>query len=176
MVINFSHTASLPSRHSTVTTSECSLRGPLCADLACQWQSKGFVLDTTIVAPAVRSHLRQASTTACAAGLQIAADARKPNHHRGRLNEQRWWFGPMSTKCFSRFGVHNSEFLHVLSWHAAHVRGGTTGVPADLKRRCEYILVDSEAQLRAELSVANLCVSKRQCRTFSELHARGCAA
>ena len=46
-----------------------------------------------------------------------------------------------------RFGVHTSKFLHELSWHADHVRGGAQ---ADVKRRHGYI----EAQSRGELSVA----------------------
>ena len=62
-------------------------------------------------------------------------------------DEQRWCFVPMSMECFGRFGVHTAKFLHELSWHAAHVRGG---VQADVKRRCRY----TEAQLRGESSVA----------------------
>ena len=54
---------------------------------------------------------------------------------------------PMSVECFGKFGMHTSKFLHKLSWHAAHVRGGAQ---ADVKRRRGYI----EAQLRGELSVA----------------------
>jgi hypothetical protein len=115
----------------------------LCADRT--WQNKGFVLDTTIAAPTAWSHLRQAATTVGAAAQ--AADSRKFDHHRGRLNEQRWCFVPMSMECFGRFGVRTSKFLHELSWHAAHVRGGAQ---ADIKRRRGYI----EAQLRGELSVS----------------------
>ena len=52
----------------------------------------------------------------------------------------------MSMECFGRFGVRTSEFLHVLYWHAAHIRGSAQ---ADDKRRRGYI----EGQLRGELSV-----------------------
>jgi len=85
----------------------------------------------------VWSHLRQATTTAGAAAL--AADARKSDHSGG-ASCPCLWSALVELVCTPL------SFLHELSWHAAHVRGGAQ---ADVKRRRGYI----EAQLRGELSV-----------------------
>jgi hypothetical protein len=80
----------------------------LCGD--CQWQTLGFVVDTTLRTPTADSDLKSSTNAASTAGF--AADAgsdAKEQHHQGQL-QQGYKLIPMVQESDGRMGKQEAAF------------------------------------------------------------------
>ena len=113
-----------------------------------EWQTLGFVLDTTIRTPTTDSYLRVlCSNSANTAGFAAeAGDDAKIQHHQDQLVEG-YKLVPMVQESYGRMGRQAASFVKQLAAHSATCKGGST---SQILRRRAVI----HASIRTQLSTA----------------------
>ena len=113
-------------------------------------QHLGVVLDTTVRAPILATHLAPKRVNAANTDGYAAqkGEEEKRVHHKGCLDDSQWRLVPFAQETFGRLGIEASNFLRQLAAHAAACKGGTSII---IRRRAGIVLRRLVVRLSASL-------------------------
>jgi hypothetical protein len=111
-----------------------------------EWQTLGFVLDTSVRAPTVDSYLRVLRSNSANGFAAEAGDEAKEMHHQDQLVVG-YRLIPMVQESYGRMGRQAAAFVKQLAAHSATCKGGSA---RQILRRRAVI----HASLRTQLSTA----------------------